>query len=160
MTNKRILVPLDGSKEAECILPLIKPMVSGFVPPARVILYSAIEAISSPMAEFLFMDTDYWQRKKKYENEILPYLKGIEKRLRDDGIEVEQAVAMALAGDNVAEGILSFVEKNVIDLIIMSTHARSHKVRRPFGSVTHAVLERSGVPVLVVPTPGFRKKKR
>ena len=39
----RILVPLDGSKEAEHALPHVKTAATGYDPPAKVILFSAIE---------------------------------------------------------------------------------------------------------------------
>ena len=158
--NKKILVPLDSSKEAECVLPFIKPLAAGFEPPAKVILYSAIEAIASPMAKYFFTDSDYSKRKKQYENELLPYLERIAEQIRAEGIDVEEAIAIALASDDVAEGLLSFADRNSIDLIIMSTHAKSRKARRPFGSVANAVIERSKIPVLLVPTPGFRKRKQ
>jgi nucleotide-binding universal stress UspA family protein len=157
--NKKIMVALDGSKEAECVLPYIKTLACGFETPAKVILYSAIETISSPFEELFVMKMDDPEQKGQYEDALLIYLRNIAGNLRAEGVDVEEAVAIALASDDVAEDILSFIDKNNIDLIVISTHAKSRKSKRPFGSVACTLLEQSKIPVLLVPTPGYRKRK-
>ena len=157
--NNKILVVLDGSKAAECVLPYIKTLALGFETPAKVILYSAIEAISSPFEELIAMDMDNPEQKRQYEDTLLIYLKNIARDLREQGVDVEEAVAIALATDDVADGILKFAKQNGIDVIVLSTHGKSRKARRPFGHVAYTVLKQCEVPILVVPTPGYRKSK-
>ena len=157
--NKKILVVLDGSKEAECVLPYIKNLAFGFEIPAKVILYSAIEAIPSPFEEFGVMNMDEPERKKQYEDALLDYLGHVARGLQKEGVDVEEAVAIALATDDVVDGILNFAKQNGVDIVVLSTHGKSGKARRPFGSVAYTVLEQCEVPILVVPTPGFRKGK-
>jgi len=157
--NKKILVTLDGSKEAECVLPYIKVLAFGFETPAKVILYSAIEAISTPFEELITMNMDDPEQKRQYEDALLIYLRNIARDLREQGVDVEEAVAVALSNDDIAEDILSFIDKNNIDLIVMSTHAKSRRSNRPFGSVARNVLEQLNIPVLLVPTPSCRKSK-
>jgi nucleotide-binding universal stress UspA family protein len=154
--NKKILVVLDGSEEAECVLPYTKALAIGFKPPAKLILYSAIEGIASSIEEYLLVDKVYPERKRQYEDALLTYLRNIASDLQREGVNVEEATAVALATDDVAEGILQFAEQNGVDAIILNTHGKSGKSRRPFGSVAHSILERSSVPVFVVPVPGYR----
>src|SRR5579863_6813531 len=65
------------------------------------------------------------------------------------GIETECAV---LEGSIPGE-ILSFTEKNAIDLIVMGTHGRNTAERTTLGSVTERVLRKAPCPVLAVRKP-------
>ena len=53
----------------------------------------------------------------------------------------------------VPESILSFAEKNAVDLIVMGTHGRRGLNRVTMGSVTGNVLRRARCPVLAVRSP-------
>ena len=56
----------------------------------------------------------------------------------------------------VAEGILDYVVKNQVDLIMMSTHGRSGPSRWALGSVADRVIRHSLIPVLIVSPKGCR----
>ena len=48
------------------------------------------------------------------------------------------------------DGILSFVDKNSIDLIVMGSHGRSGFKKLVLGSVTSAIITNAPCPVLTV----------
>lgn len=50
-----------------------------------------------------------------------------------------------------AEAILEYVDTHNIDLVVMGTHGEHGEVQGGLGSVASRVLQRSSVPVLVVP---------
>jgi nucleotide-binding universal stress UspA family protein len=121
---KRVLVPLDGSKSAEAILPqvyrLLKRVGGG------VILLRA--AVPGPEDEA-----------------ATEYLKGIEEKVARRGLRVGKLV-LPLAAD---AAIQEVAKDERADLIAMATHGHSRLSQLLFGSVTDAVLRTSPVPVLV-----------
>jgi len=156
---RRILVPLDGSKEAEHALPHIKTAATGYEPPAKVILYRAIEPIFPPARGDITIANRYLEEERKLEESATKYLLKIADNLKKDGIDVEEPVMVGLSISDVAGDILECAEGNEVDLIIMTTHGRSGISRWAFGSVTDRVLRHSQVPVLVVPPQGYRSSK-
>ena len=59
----------------------------------------------------------------------------------------------------IAEAILDYVEKNQVELVIISTHGRSGISRWTFGSVADKVVRHSPVPILVIAPAGCRLDK-
>ena len=145
-----ILVPLDGSKTAEAILPSVVPLAQGLN--ARAVL--------------LMVDGDAGPEVQEGEAEssgpvpvgtmeggathLRTYLQGVEDYLAANGVEAESAVA---AG-GVSEEILAQAGKHGCDLIAMSTRGRSGLGRRILGSVTDSVVRASEIPVLVAGPKG------
>jgi len=150
-TNK-ILVPLDGSGLAECVLPHVENLVaqrdSGGV---EVILLKVCQATNIPP---YYMDAmmpykskeNVWQDLIEQENESLQYLARIEKRLKKAGITVNTQV---LTGKPANE-ILDFANSTPLNLIIMSTHGESGVVQWAYGSVVDKVLHEVASPVFLV----------
>ena len=153
----RILVPLDGSKEAEQVLPHVKTAATGYNPPAKVVVFGSIEP-------WLDRGDDYTQaehlikEEKSFISPAKQYINTIVDKLRREGIDVEDAI-IDRTGQDVAEEILRYVDDEKIDLIIMTTHGRSGVKRWYFGSVADKVVRHSKVPVLVVPPHGYRESK-
>ena len=65
----------------------------------------------------------------------------------------EETELVAVAGDP-AKAILAMAEERGANLIVLGTHSRTGLARLLFGSVTASVLERTKVPVAVVPPSG------
>ena len=61
------------------------------------------------------------------------------------------SVASHVVAGPPAEQILSFVEREAVDLVVMGTHGHRGLARAVFGSVADQVLRQSPIPVLVVP---------
>jgi len=150
---KKILVPLDGSKLAECALPHVEELAKG-CGTEKVILvsvtervqgYRAFEDPSQPLGQQLVPEAF-----GKKEKQAQRYLGRIAKAMEAKGIKVDTEV---LLGDP-AEEIVIYAKHPGCDLIVMSSHGRSGPSRWAHGSVTDRVFRGSPVPVLMVRAPG------
>jgi nucleotide-binding universal stress UspA family protein len=152
---KKILVPLDGSKLAECALPHVEEL-AGVYDTQEVILVSVTEQVKAstyaPEAGELsgLAGPDVTVTFGKKETEAQRYLEGIADKLDVKGIKARTEVLFWPP----AEAIASCAEKNSADIIVMSTHGRSGPSRWAFGSVADKVLRSSCVPVLLIRAPG------
>jgi nucleotide-binding universal stress UspA family protein len=150
---KKILVPLDGSKLAECALPYAEKLAKGcgteevilVSTTERVQGYKAFEDPSQPLGQRLVFEIT-----GKKEKQAQRYLGKIAKGMEAKGIKVDTEV---LLGDP-AEEIVSYAADPGCDIIIMSSHGRSGPSRWAYGSVADKVFRASCVPVLMVRAPG------
>jgi len=151
MINK-ILVPLDGSKLAECALPYAEEIAAGNT--KEIVLVSVTERIQAlrpledpaqPLEQRLVPEAI-----GKMERQARRYLDKQVKALTAKGITVKTDVLLG----HPAEEIINYVKYNEIDLIVMSSHGRSGPSRWAYGSVTEKVFRGSSVPILVVKAPG------
>jgi nucleotide-binding universal stress UspA family protein len=148
---RHILVPLDGSELAECVLPHVEAIAKGrdvckvtlvrVIPPLH--LYGGIESSLSP------------EERKRLEADSIrvaqDYLTGVMERLKGVGIEAESAV---LYSGQVVNEIVEYADKNDVDLIVIATHGRSGVSRLVLGSVADRLLRTACTPVLMVRAPG------
>lgn len=166
MYNK-ILVPLDGSKLAECALPHIEALTKG-CHTTEVILVSVTERVQgyrvlegdgqplpAPTGGWLQPSRPLGQRLVpevfgKKEKQAERYLERIAKTLAGKGIKVSTEVLLWKP----AEAIVEYAKESGCDLIVMATHGRSGPSRWAYGSVADKVLRSSCVPVLLVRAPG------
>lgn len=152
MYNK-ILVPLDGSKLAECVLPHLENVAKSS-PGAEIMLVSVTERVPG------FRPVDDYSRALgvrlapeaagKMEAEARRYLDRIAKGLQAKGVK---ALAEVLLGDP-AEEIALLATNEGFDLIIMASHGRSGPSRWAHGSVAEKVFRSNCAPVLMVKAPG------
>jgi len=150
---KKILVPLDGSKLAECALPHAEELAKG-CGTEKVILvsvtervqgYRAFEEPSQPLGQQLVPEAF-----GKLEEQAQKYLGRIAKAMEAKGIKVSTEV---LLGDP-AEEIIIYAKHPGCDVIVISSHGRSGISRWTHGSVADRVFRGSPVPVLMVKAPG------
>ena len=149
---KRIMVPLDGSKLAECVFPHLETVIKGCESP-EVIVVQAVEPLSVPYGREVSQFTSLEQVKafethQKVEAE--KYLKEIVARLGKTGVNARADVIYGKAG----EALSDYATKNGIDLVIMATHGRSGISRWVWGSVADRLIRSVCVPVLMVRVPG------
>jgi len=149
-TYKKILVPLDGSELAECVLNHVTAIATGCHVP-EVVLLGVVEPISQPVYA-AFGDEQVRDMQKKTQKYVASYLSKVADSLKEDGI----AVQIVVVSGRPAEEILDYANKNQVDLIIMSTHGRSGISRWVLGSVTDKVVRHSVAPVLTISPPGCR----
>lgn len=166
---QRIMVPLDGSELAECVLPhvesflktsLVKTVVFlRVVEPFPLMVYGeSVETFPATIGgESYAGKLDYWN---KLEGEIKTaaeeYLDKATGHLKQYGAEIKREV---LTG-RVAETIITYADKNKIDLILLATHGRSGVTRWIMGSVADRIMSSSNVPVLIVRVPGYAPAKK
>lgn len=127
---RRILVPLDGSKDAEQVLPHARELSRRF--DAEVALLYVIE----PQA--------YGSRITAFEGGH--YLAQLVEKLRAEGDRVIPATSIGHPADE----IVTFARDNGIDLIAMTTHGRRGVSRWWLGSVAEKVIRTMARPILLV----------
>jgi nucleotide-binding universal stress UspA family protein len=143
MYNK-ILVPLDGSKLAEAILPHVEDLAQHYK--ATVILMSVVEwepLIIAP--EPLYAGFDPQERERRFK-EVETYLAGQQGEFRQKGIETK----IILGEGPVAQTIIGVAEKEGVDLIAMASHGRTGLARVFYGSVAAGVLHKVDRPLLLI----------
>ena len=150
---EKILIPLDGSELAECSLEHARAIAQG-CNVTEVIVFRAIEPLSTQTISALAEAGDDSIRKAEEQNrqDAEGYVLKVMNNLRTQGI-ASQAVTVE---GRVADEILSYTEKNNVDLIVMSTHGRSGLSRFFFGSAAEKVSRHSRVPVLLLAPEGCR----
>ncbi len=138
---KRILVPLDGSKLAEQILPHVKTIAKATG--GKTILVRAVPE----HAEFLLeapSETKKWIQAARAK--ASRYLDGVAKGLEKAGVKTKVEV---LPGEPAAQ-ILTAAERENVDLITMMSHGETGISAFERGSVAEKVLKHSPRPVLMV----------
>ncbi len=168
-----ILVTLDGSPLSEAVLPEVQKLAAGA--PLRVTLL-AVAADPTPIAseprvyperliqatgslqEATLQEMDihregetHEQAIQRVESELRQYLDGHAANLRTKGIETACLVAM---GDPVYI-IVERARSLGVDAIAMASHGRTGLSQLVSGSIAAQVIERSGLPVLVVRSDGL-----
>jgi nucleotide-binding universal stress UspA family protein len=164
---KKILVPLDGSKLAECALPHAEELARG-CEVAEVILVSVTERVQGYRAiegstERIVGSGGGWgssmappgqrlvpEATGKKEKQAQRYLDRVAKTLAAKGINVSTDVLLWKP----AEAIVGYAKQYECDLIIMASHGRSGPSRWAYGSVADKVLRSSCIPVLMIRAPG------
>jgi nucleotide-binding universal stress UspA family protein len=148
---QKIMVPLDGSKLAECVLPHIEAIVkAGGVP--NIALVRVVEPFSLTPVRGEPAFTEEQIKRIDSEGKIVAekYLDELVNQLSNGGVNVQTDV---LTG-KVAESLADYATNNDVNLIIIATHGRSGISRWVWGSVADRILRSSCVPILMVRAPG------
>ena len=135
-----ILVPLDGSLLAECVLPHVVAIARAF--DAKVILLRVLDKNQASEKAQLF-DLLNWQINK---TGAKLYLEKISARLQKSGLRIETAVLEGL----VAESITEYALSQGIKLIILSSHGRSGLSQWGISSVTQKIIFSAPTSVLII----------
>jgi nucleotide-binding universal stress UspA family protein len=136
---QRLLVPLDGSRLAEAVLPTVEQLAE--VCGSTVILLHIIER--TPHA------TIHGERHLTSPDEATAYLGEVAGRLANRGLTVVLHTHDAPEGD-VARSIAVHAEEEHSDLIVLCAHGRGGIRGLLFGSIALQVLRRGLAPVLLV----------
>lgn len=141
---KTILVPLDQSQRAEAILPHVKELARRNE--ATVILLHVVE-LRSLAYEYYGIQPEMDQLlMAQMTVSAKSYLDSCKQRLAAEGI----AVKTRLVNGPVVESILQVANEEGADLIAMSSHGRSGLSRVLHGSIATGILQRSGLPLLLI----------
>ncbi len=144
----RILVPLDGSQLAECVLPYAEEM--GQKLGAEVVLVSITDRVKA----FLPLE----DLKERYGIKMIPetvctpdyeagqYLDAVKQNLEKKGIKVSKEIICG----KTAEEIVVFADTQNIDIVIMSSHGKNGPGKLTHGKVLQDVLKKSRIPVMVI----------
>jgi nucleotide-binding universal stress UspA family protein len=149
-----ILVPLDGSTLAECVLPHVAAIVP--VTHARVTL---LHVLQQPQhGGGAPVDPVEWHLQKQNSEK---YLEGIVNRLSESGILGVESIILE---GNPAGSVIDFARSNNVDLIALSTHGHSGLSGWNVSGVVQKILLRSYKSTLLVraymPSPAETTKIR
>jgi nucleotide-binding universal stress UspA family protein len=139
---KRIVVPLDGSKLAEQILPRVVALAT--IEEAEVVLLNVLIPQSYSQMEIVDPSLPWWETDVAQGQAYLFRVAGM---LRRSGVTVTSDVVI---GENVAAAIGDFSSRERADLIAIATHGRGGLARLIRGSVADAVMHSSKVSMLVL----------
>ena len=138
-----VLVPLDGSKRAETILPHVKDIALRYK--ARVVFLGVMEqphtivstdGIYIPPQEIL----------DKHREETENYLKNKQDEFIANGLDAKTLVTYG----RVVDEIIHVAKEENADLIAMASHGRTGLARVFYGSVAAGVLHQIDRPLLLV----------
>ena len=138
-----ILVPLDGSQLAECVLPHAVAVGQAFN--AKIRLLHVLDRNQAGVSPQLF-DLLNWQINK---TEAKLYLEKIGERLQKSGLQTEAIVLEGL----VAESITEFAQSQEMKLVILSSHGHSGLKKWGISSVTHKIILSAPTSVLIIRAP-------
>ena len=145
---KTILVPLDGSKRAETILPHVENMALRY--DAKIIFLQII----SPVGEYqtlLAPDYRYMEAYEKHNKEAESYMANLVDQFREKGVSAIQKIGHG----RVVETIINLCDEMDIDLIAFSSHGRSGVKRVFYGSVASGLLSKVDRPLLLIRSRKF-----
>lgn len=147
---RKIMVPLDGSALAECVLPHVEAMANGF-PVKELILLRIVEPERIYSVSDSPIDPNLASARESEGKKIAEdYLAEITGRIDTPGLEI---TSKALVG-RVAESLIDYCVADGVDLIIIATHGWSGVTRWVRGSVADKILRSSKIPVLMIRAPG------
>jgi nucleotide-binding universal stress UspA family protein len=155
---RRIMVPLDGSELAECVLPHVEAFIDNFqveiLALVRVVEPLTIYTSGGPHV----IDEKEWKRWESNHARIeadaqataQAYLEKVAGALWDRKVQIRTDVIVG----KVADSLVEYCERSGNDLIIIATHGRSGISRWVRGSIADRILRGSLVPVMMVRSPG------
>ncbi len=139
--SQKILVPLDGSAEAEGVLRLVRDLMT---PESEVILFQVIPpGKSQKMGELVLLGSEQEEAKR---GEAMAYLRRVINQLGEAAGRWRCEVAVSAS---VAEGIVDFAVREGVDLIGMYTHDRKGLAKLIRGSIAEKVQRRAPIEVQV-----------
>jgi nucleotide-binding universal stress UspA family protein len=135
-----ILVPLDGSQLAECVLPHAAAFARSF--DAEITLLRILEKNQVGASAQLF-DLLNWQIQK---TKATLYLEEIKARFMESNIQARVIVLEGL----VPEGITDYAQNEGVKLIILSSHGRHGMTQWGISSITQKIILSAPTSVLIV----------
>jgi nucleotide-binding universal stress UspA family protein len=144
---RRLLVPLDGSRRAEYGLPMITRLAvlhKSEVHLVHVVKKPEMARQMPPTQEDIDLSNRIVVRNQE---EAAYYLDQLQLRSPLEGVAAQTHL---LISDNIAAALHEFVEREQIDMVMLSAHGYSGNTQWPYGSVVNNFMSYSPVPLLVV----------
>lgn len=140
----RLLVPMDGSQRAECILPVVTTLARAHeaqILLAHVVRRPEMPRRTPPTDEDVELADRIVERNRA---EAVQYLDQLRSRLSGD------IQARVLVGDHVAATLHELVDQEKIDLVLLTAHGYSALTRWPYGSVVSSFITYGATSLLIV----------
>lgn len=141
--HKRILVPLDGSQQAERALDPALKLAQAMAAELVLLRVTTLPPLpKEPVAGWPSVESIMWAAGQ----EAKAYLSRIQESLQNGRVQISTQIA----DSPVAESIIDIAEQQQVDLIVMSSYGRSGVDRWVFGSVTEKTLRGAHCATLVI----------
>lgn len=141
LAQKRILVPLDGSKLAESALPLATQLAEEWYAPLFLTyVIPQLRASGSPYGYVYTIASDY-ETERQEARQYLDHLAS------EQSVEVHTRVGLG----GVVDSLVEQVEYLAITHVVMASHGRTGLSRALMGSVADTLVHRLTCPIIVVP---------
>jgi len=146
-----MLVPLDGSELAELVIPHVEALAKQLGP-------KLVDVVLLRVCEPPVVSSDYpptadltWEEHQVRETArpttvCEEYLAGVQERLEGVGLRARLVVLKGKPADEITD----YANKNLVNLIVMSTHGRSGIGRWAYGNVADRVLLGVSSPIFLV----------
>ncbi len=147
---KNIMVPMDGSKLAECVLPHVDLIANG-CGTEKITFIRVVEPVVLPVG----IGGEYFNAQVMTEMEEFEtssaqsYLDELKEKVNYGKIAIEAKLLQGRA----AESLIDYALSHKVDLIIIATHGRSGISRWVRGSVADHILHEASVPILMIQSP-------
>jgi nucleotide-binding universal stress UspA family protein len=147
---RRIMVPLDGSGLAECVLPHAEALSKG-EGTKEIILVRVVEPFYIPAGgDYSFSEGEIQKFNVQNLKAAQDYMTQVTSKINPGAASVRTEVLSGSAAEILAE----YANKNNIDLVVLATHGRSGVSRWVMGSIADRLLHSVNAPVLMVRAPG------
>jgi nucleotide-binding universal stress UspA family protein len=143
---KKILVPLDGSKNDQMVLEHVKALARELGSSLTLVLVHRLAKAEDPFERQVQMEDGSSGYRAKLRAEA--YLPELEELVQSDGIDV--ATEFLLAEEPEADAIVRYAREHDFDLIALANRERSPIGTFFFGNIEEKVRRRSTIPVLFV----------
>ena len=144
LNYRRMLVPMDGSRRAECVLPIAATLARGHdteILLAQVVSQPEMPRRTPPTPEDVDLADRVGERNR---TEAIQYLGELCSRFSG------QAEARVLVGEHAASTLHELVDEEQIDLVLLTAHGCSGQTRWPYGSVVSSFITYGTAPVLIM----------
>jgi nucleotide-binding universal stress UspA family protein len=140
---RKVLIPLDGSREAEMVIPKIQPELTE---DAEVTLLTIIPPLKGETLGQITVTSA--EREEAERVKAIDYLREVIQRL---GGDPGRWYCEAIVWESVPEGIASFADREGVEVIAMYTHDRKGLAKLIRGSVAEKVKQKATIEVKVFP---------
>lgn len=153
---KKILVPLDGSVEAETVLPFVRDIAARFSSEVDILsvgLGSKKRRVNQLLDDYVHHAIEHLTEHEITCRAVLLYSNSESESLDFAEVITEKKALKAkgkVTYGGPAENILLYTQQHHVNLIIMATHGHSGLRRWWLGSVFEKVVAQCSVPVLVI----------
>jgi nucleotide-binding universal stress UspA family protein len=148
----KIMVPLDGSSLAECVLPHVETLAKS--PGVEKVIFVRVaepfELTPVRGEQAWFSEEDVKNIDARTKAVAKEYVDQIARQVNYGPVTVQTEVLMGKSAPLLAE----YANKNGVDLVVISTHGRSGVGRWMMGSVADRLMRSVNAPVLMVRAPG------
>ena len=140
MLNKA-LVPLDGSKESEAVIPYIEELASR--------LKGEVTFLRLLKPDYYVMNEAQLKQRESLRASAKDYIEKVAAQSKQKGIAAKAEFREVMAGTE-AEEIIKLTDEIDVDIVAMSTHGQSGVSRWALGSCADKVLYAGNTPLLLV----------